>query len=179
MRACWGKSALKLALPASALSWAAKPDLADSQAAPADDAVEASISDSSDGSFGGAQSMSEPYMHLGLRTSMPIGSSVTVGLRVVNNIIIVDQHGNNTARTRGNRHLYDTVLLLTPTEKVSAYVSYDYGQQHSINSGINHRDGIAGAAHWQFARCFAASVRAEWYNDASGFTTGVVQCCTK
>jgi hypothetical protein len=101
MRACWGKSALKLALPASALSWAAKPALADSQTAPADDAVEASIiSDSSDGSFGGAQSMSEPYMHFGLTMSMPIGSSVTVGLRVVNNIIIVDQHGKHGDGTR-------------------------------------------------------------------------------
>jgi Putative beta-barrel porin-2, OmpL-like. bbp2 len=147
--------------------------------------------------------LSEPYMHFGLRTSMPIGSSVTVGLQVVNGWnIIVDQHGNNmqtvgitgavtrkkftwtntyytgpqyTPTTRGNRNLFDTVLLLTPTEKFSAYISYDYGQQHSIASGINHWDGVAGAGHWQFAKCCAASIRAEWFNDPSGFTTGSVQ----
>ena len=28
---------------------------------------------------------------------------------------------------QGHRNLYDTVLLLTPNDRVSAYVNFDYG----------------------------------------------------
>ncbi|MBV8812461.1 MAG: porin [Acidobacteriaceae bacterium] len=144
-----------------------------------------------------------PYYHFGIRTSMPINSSITVGVQVVDGWNeIVDQHGNNmqtvgltgaitrkkftwsnnyyvgpqwTATTTGNRNLYDTTLLLTPTDKFNAYVNFDYGQQHAILSGLNHWEGIAAAAHYQVTKRIALSPRFEYYDDATGFTTGVKQ----
>ncbi|MDQ2711255.1 MAG: porin [Acidobacteriota bacterium] len=147
--------------------------------------------------------LANPYYHFGIRTSMPIGSTLNVGLQVVNGWnTIVDEHGNNmqtigitealtrkkftwsnnyyvgpqyTSITRGNRNLYDTTLLLTPTDKFSAYINFDYGQQHSLTAGLNHWIGVAGAAHWQMTKRIAFSPRFEYYNDSSGFTTGTAQ----
>jgi hypothetical protein len=144
-----------------------------------------------------------PYYHFGIRTSMPIGSSLTLGLQVVNGWnAIVDQHGNNmqtvgltgaiarkkftwshnyyvgpqyNVAAKGNRNLYDTTLLLTPTDRISAYLNFDYGQQHAQPTGLNHWIGFAAAAHFQLTKRIAFSPRAEYYNDSSGFTTGVVQ----
>jgi hypothetical protein len=80
-----------------------------------------------------------------------------------------------TAVTRGNRNLYDTTLLLTPTDKISAYFNFDYGQQHALPSGLNHWIGFAGAARFQLTKRIALSPRAEYYNDSTGFTTGTRQ----
>jgi hypothetical protein len=144
-----------------------------------------------------------PYYHFGIRTSMPINGSITVGLQVIDGWNeIVDQHGNNmqtvgltgtvtrkkftwtnnyyvgpqyTALTTGNRNLYDTTLLLTPSDRFSAYLNFDYGQQHGILSGLNHWEGFAAAAHFQVTKRIAVSPRVEYYDDATGFTTGVKQ----
>ena len=144
-----------------------------------------------------------PYYHFGVRTSMPIGKSFTAGVQVVNGWnTIVDTHGNNmqtvgltgaitrkkftwnhnyyvgpqyTAVTRGNRNLYDTTLLLTPSDKLNAYINFDYGRQPARVSGSNHWIGVAGALHWQINKRFAFSPRLEYYNDSSGFTTGTPQ----
>ena len=144
-----------------------------------------------------------PYYHFGIRTSMPIGSSVTVGVQLVNGWnTIVEEHGNNMqtvvltgAITRKkftwshnymigpqwngvnsrNRALYDTTLLLTPSDKFNAYFNYDYGEQHRFIGGHDHWTGFAAAAHYQINKYFAVSPRAEYYNDSTGFTTGTVQ----
>jgi hypothetical protein len=144
-----------------------------------------------------------PYYHFGIRSSMPIGSSLNLGLQLVNGWNeIVDQHGNNmqtvgvtgaitrkkftwsnnyyvgpqyTASTRGDRNLYDTTLLLTPTDKFNAYINFDYGQQHAVSTGLNHWQGVALAAHYQVTKRVAFSPRFEYYDDATSFTTGVKQ----
>ncbi|HEX7360997.1 MAG TPA: porin [Bryobacteraceae bacterium] len=144
-----------------------------------------------------------PFYHFGVRTSMPVGSGVTVGLQLVNGWNeIVDTHGNNmqtvgitavltrkmftwsdtyytgpqyTNVTKGNRSLYDTTLLLTPWTKFNAYLNFDYGRQHGLLSGLNHWEGIAVAARYQLNRHFAISPRVEYYDDATGFTTGARQ----
>lgn len=144
--------------------------------------------------------LASPYYHFGIRTTMPIGSSVTVGVQVVNGWnSIIDQHGNNmqtvgmtgavarkkfawtqnyyigpqyTGVNNRPRALYDTTLLLTPTEKLNAYVNYDYGEQHRAGFGHDHWSGIAGAARFQLSKHFAVSPRAEYFDDSNGFTTG-------
>jgi hypothetical protein len=149
-----------------------------------------------------------PYYHFGVRTSMPIGSSLNVGFQLVNGWnSIVDQHGNNmkTAGITGAitrkqftwshnyyvgsqftgldavnrdqsriRNLYDTTLLLTPTERVSAYLNFDYGRQN-LPSGSAHWVGFAAALHLQLSKRFAITPRAEFFNDADGFSTGTQQ----
>jgi Putative beta-barrel porin-2, OmpL-like. bbp2 len=144
-----------------------------------------------------------PYYHFGLRTSMPIGSSLNVGVQVVNGWNqVVNPYGGNmetvgitgaltrkkftwsnnyyvgpqyTATNNRNRALYDTTLLLTPNDKVNVYLNFDYGQQRRLISGLDHWIGFAGAAHFQLTKRFAVSPRAEYYDDATGFTTGTVQ----
>jgi hypothetical protein len=144
-----------------------------------------------------------PYYHFGLRTSMPIGSSLNFGVQVVNGWNeVVNPYGGNmktvgitgaitrkkytwshnyyigpqyTATNNRNRALYDTTLLLTPNEKLSAYLNFDYGQQRRMMSGLDHWIGFAGALHFQMTKHFAVSPRAEYYNDSTGFTTGTVQ----
>jgi hypothetical protein len=147
--------------------------------------------------------LATPYYHFGLRASMPIGGSFNAGVQVIDGWnTIVDQHGNNmrtvgltsavtrkkftwnnnyyvgpqwTAATRGNRNLYDTTLLLTPADRFSAYVNFDYGQQHALLNSLNRWYGVAVAAHFQATKRIAFSPRAEYYNDPSGFTTGTRQ----
>jgi hypothetical protein len=144
-----------------------------------------------------------PYYHFGIRTSMPVGSSLSVGLQLVNGWnAIVDDHGNNmqtvgltgaitrkkftwshnyyvgpqyTAVNNRNRNLYDTSLLLTPNDKISAYLNFDYGHQGRPVTGADHWIGFAGAAHFQINKHIAITPRAEYYNDSTGFTTGTRQ----
>ena len=144
-----------------------------------------------------------PYYHFGIRTSMPIGSSLNVGFQLVNGWnAIIDDHGNNmqtvgltgaitrkkftwshnyyvgpqyTAVNNRNRNLYDTTLLLTPNDKLNAYLNFDYGMQHRALTGHDHWIGFAGAVHYQISKHFAISPRAEYYNDSTGFTTGTPQ----
>jgi hypothetical protein len=148
-----------------------------------------------------------PYYHFGLRTSMPVTSTTTVGVQVVqgwNNIfdnnsgktvgitgVQAKKHytlsGNyyfgpeNNNTNHGYRNLFDTTLLLTPTAKFNAYINYDYGQNRNANStntgvaDLVHWQGIAGAAHLQATSKITATVRAEYFSDNNGFSTGTAQ----
>ena len=95
-----------------------------------------------------------PYYHFGLRTSMPVSKTDTIGVQVVNgwNNVTKDHSGatvgltnalvkpkytwnlnyyvgpENPGTTTGMRNLIDTTLLLTPSAKFNAYLNYDYGQ---------------------------------------------------
>jgi hypothetical protein len=141
-----------------------------------------------------------PYYHFGLRTSMPLGS-FNVGFQLVNGWNNIED--NNSGKTigitggvtrkkftwsnnyyvgpeksdtnHGYRNLYDTTLLLTPNDKVSAYLNFDYGHERRITTGIDRWIGFAGALHYQLNKYLAITPRAEYYDDATGFTTGTRQ----
>ena len=112
-----------------------------------------------------------PYFHFGLRSSMPVGKSETIGVQVVtgwNNVTKttggvtigltstfvkpkytwnLNYYGGpeNPNTQKGYRNLIDSTLLLTPTAKFNAYINYDYGQ---------NRDALAAQEdtnlnHWQ------------------------------
>jgi Putative beta-barrel porin-2, OmpL-like. bbp2 len=113
-----------------------------------------------------------PYYHFGVRTSMPVTSTITAGVQVVqgwNNIFdnnsgktvgitavqakkyytlnanyYVGPENNNT--DHGYRNLLDATLLLTPSAKFNAYINYDYGQNRNANST---NTGVGSLAHWQ------------------------------
>ena len=142
-----------------------------------------------------------PYYHFGLRTSMPLHKNFTAGFQLVNGWNNVED--NNSGKTvgltgalttskvswyhnyyvgpekpdtnKGLRHVYDTVLLVTPTPKVSFYLNYDYGVEKFAGAGSNHWTGVAGAARFAVNDWFALAPRLEWFNDAGGFTTGMAQ----
>lgn len=148
-----------------------------------------------------------PYTHTGIRTSMPVSKTETVGVQVVNGWNAVaksegwDTVGLTSAFVKpkytwnvnvytgpqhfpgpgGYRNLIDTTLLLTPSTKFNAYINYDYGQNRDRIVGkfgdthINSWEGIAVAAHEQVSASNAFAARYEYFNDADGFSTGVLQ----
>lgn len=105
-----------------------------------------------------------PYYHFGLRSSMPITKTETIGIQEVNgwNNITHSTGGVTTGLTsalvkpkytfnanvytgpenigvqNGYRNLLDLVVLLTPNAKFNAYVNYDYAQHN------NHRSSAEG-----------------------------------
>lgn len=113
-----------------------------------------------------------PYYHFGLRASMPVTSSLTAGVQVVQgwNEIFDNNSGKtvgitlvqakkyytltgnyyvgpeNDNTTHGYRNLIDTVLLLTPSARFNAYINYDYGQNRNANATLT---GVGSLAHWQ------------------------------
>jgi hypothetical protein len=142
-----------------------------------------------------------PYYHFGVRTTMPVGSHFTGGVQVTNGWNNVEDNnsgktfgfiGNvtgkkatwsnnfyvgaeNAGTNKGLRKLYDTTLLLTPSDKASFYINYDYGRNKAPLGDAAIWSGIAGAARFQLNSWFALAPRAEWFLDRQGFSTGVKQ----
>jgi hypothetical protein len=142
-----------------------------------------------------------PYYHFGLRTSVPVTKTLTVGVQVVN--AWNNLWGNNTMKnvgltaaytkpkyslstnyyvgpnhpgtTEGKRNLFDTTLTLLPTSRTSFYVNYDYARDNAIDGSHSSWYGIAGAARVQLTKKIAVAGRTEWFDDANGFSTGVAQ----
>ena len=104
-----------------------------------------------------------PYWHLGLRSSLPVSKTDTVGVQLVNgwNNIIHDTGGvtagftnalvlpkytwnvnvytgpANVPGQNGWRNLFDTTVLLTPNAKFNWYINYDYGENRdSVHAGL-------------------------------------------
>lgn len=102
-----------------------------------------------------------PYWHMGLRSSMPVTKTDTVGLQVVNGWNNITQSlggvtfgitnaltkpkytwsanvytgAEDTPGQNAYRNLFDTTVLLTPNAKFNAYVNFDLGVNlNHINS---------------------------------------------
>jgi hypothetical protein len=138
-----------------------------------------------------------PYYHFGVRAVLPVGSHFTGGIQVVNGwnntednnsgktLVFVGNVNSkkvtwsnnyitgpeNTGTNKGWRNLYDTTLLLTPSDKFSAYINYDYGRNAFPSGGAAHWSGIAGAARFQMGSWFALAPRYEYFDDENGFQT--------
>jgi hypothetical protein len=132
---------------------------------------------------------------------MPLGKYFTGGLQIVNGWNdVADNNGGKTFgltgalaagkvtwtnnyyfgpekpnTNRGYRNLYDTTVLVAANRFTNFYINYDYGMDKRVQGGSDHWTGIAGAARFALNSKIALSPRLEWYNDATGFTTGTVQ----
>src|SRR5262249_58908339 len=106
---------------------------------------------------------------MGSVTFKPTGS-----LSIIENYIVGPEQPNNNDDWR---NLSDTVVSYTVNPQVSLMANYDYG--HDTSSGVGvHWQGVAGYLKYQANKYVAIVPRVEFYNDASGFTTGVVQNLT-
>jgi hypothetical protein len=141
-----------------------------------------------------------PYYHFGLRTTIPIGK-FTGGFQVVqgwNNI-----YDNNSGKTfgitgsyawkkvtwsnvyyvgpekiktnKGIRNLFDSVVTINATDKLSYYVNVDYLREKNLDGTVASLTGIAGAMRYAFTPKLAFASRAEWFDDYDGFSTGTRQ----
>jgi hypothetical protein len=117
-----------------------------------------------------------PYTHFGLRTSMPVSKTETIGVQVVNGWNVLTKNngwatvGLTSALVKtkytwdlnfytgpekalpghGYRNLVDTTLLLTPNAKFNAYINYDWGQNNDsvVGTGI-YATGDHKVNNWQ------------------------------
>ena len=117
-----------------------------------------------------------PYTHFGLRTSMPVSKTETIGVQVVNGWNVLTKNngwatvGLTSAFVKtkytwdlnfytgpehalpghGYRNLVDTTLLLTPNAKFNAYINYDWGQNNDsvVGTGI-YATGDHKVNNWQ------------------------------
>jgi len=149
-----------------------------------------------------------PYFHFGLRSSMPVSKTDTIGVQLVNgwnnvtsnnggitvgltNALVKTKYSwflnyyggpSNYSTQKGYRNLIDTNLVLTPNAKFNAYINYDYGQNRnhlstgeSIDTSLNHWQGIAVAAREQITGTSALVGRFEFFHDNNGYSTGTAQ----
>jgi hypothetical protein len=95
----------------------------------------------------------------------------------------VDYYGGpeNANTNRGWRNLFDTTLMLMPSGKFNALINYDYGQNRNVNpagtatTNLATWYGFGPAVRIQATSKWAFAARGEYFNDASGFNTGVTQ----
>ncbi len=142
-----------------------------------------------------------PYYHLGVRATIPVTKTFTTGVQLVNGYNNVkDNNDGKTVGIVGNftwkkaswfnnfytgpekdhtnegfRNLYDTTLLINPTDKLSAYFNFDFGTDKNIGTGRSNWVGFAAAARYQLTKRFAFAPRAEIFKDRDGFSTGTAQ----
>lgn len=117
-----------------------------------------------------------PYWHFGVRTSMPVTKTETIGLQLVNGwndvsksnggvtvgltsaltkpkyALNLNYYGGpeNAFTSTGYRNLFDGTLLLTPSAKFNAYINYDYGQNRdAIVTVGTTTTGNTDLNHWQ------------------------------
>jgi Putative beta-barrel porin-2, OmpL-like. bbp2 len=141
-----------------------------------------------------------PYYHTGIRTTIPIGH-FTAGFHVVQGWNSV--YDNNSGKTfgfmgsyawkkvtwtnnymvgpektrtnKGLRHLYDTAVVMTPTDKITSYIEMAYGQDGNIGGGSSKFGGVSAAMQYKTSSKTAIAGRVGWFNDPDGFSTGTVQ----
>jgi len=142
-----------------------------------------------------------PSYHTGLRMTMPMSTTWTVGTQVVTgwNLVRDNNSGKTIGVTSANtlargkltiannyyagpennntnsgwRNFYDLSIAANATRKLSSYWNVDVGR--NAGSATSHFYGIAGAARYQILHTFAISPRLEYYCDCDGFWTGVPQ----
>jgi hypothetical protein len=64
---------------------------------------------------------------------------------------------------------------VTPTDKTSFYINFDYGSDKRVGEGADKFYGIAGAARFSLTNRLAFAPRIEWFKDRDGFSTGTPQ----
>ncbi|MEW6324847.1 MAG: porin [Nitrospirota bacterium] len=140
-----------------------------------------------------------PFYHAGVRVGYPVADGVTVTLLAVNGWNNVDE--NNFGKTFGGqlivtaipkvtfiqnvisgpevsghvrRDVFDTVLILNATDKVSLALNFDYGQDDAagFTAGDSSWYGVAGYGRVALTDAAAVAVRGEWFKDTDGFATG-------
>jgi len=142
-----------------------------------------------------------PYYHAGLRATVPINDKVSVMGMLVNGWNnVVDNNSGKTwcfgatlkpspkltlvqnvmggpeqkDDTHDKRFLSDTVLTVSPTDKLSLMANYDYGTDTVLGTDVKWQ-GVALYARLQAAPAWALTPRFEWLDDADGFMTGTGQ----
>ena len=143
-----------------------------------------------------------PYYHFGTRVAITANDKVTLGAALSNgwNNVVDNNQGKTLgfqavlkpiskfgfvqnymvgkeqsgANVDAVRHLWDSLLTLDVTPKLSLMANYDYGMDRSGGGRVRWQ-GIAGYAKISPTSKFKLIPRLEWFDDPQGFTTGTAQ----
>ena len=142
-----------------------------------------------------------PFYHFGLRATIPITKSFTAGVQLVNGCNDVrDKNSGKTVGltstlTRANwswsevymtgpekpgintgyRHLYDSVLTVSPIPRATGYLEGLFAIDRRLGAGSDKWGGAAAAVQFKTSKRTSLSLRAERFNDSTGFNTGTPQ----
>jgi len=143
-----------------------------------------------------------PFYHFGVRATYAASEQVSLAAFLVNGWNnVVDNNGGKTfgaqliwtpsdrfsfvqnymvgpegADDNDNmRHLFDSLLTVGLTDKVTFMTNFDYGMDEIAGAGRVHWIGVAGYLRMAPTSWFALTPRFEFYNDPNGFTTGARQ----
>jgi hypothetical protein len=141
-----------------------------------------------------------PFYHMGARVTQAVNDKWTVGVQLVNGWNNVED--NNTKKTigltsalvfkkwglynvyyggpevgdgKGSRHFLNNVITLTPSSKVSAYMTYDYGMDkgdYGLGRGTNNWWAANAAMKVQWDSSWSTAFRYDFFNDVDGLITG-------
>ena len=144
-----------------------------------------------------------PYYHVGICAAYPVLDNLSITGYVYNGWNIMQD--NNKYKTLGAtlswtpvsnltiienwiggveqpdsistnaRHVFDTIVNLTVSDKVSLFFNADYGFEKQPNGDQAIWKGIAVIGKYSFCETSALALRGEVYSDPYGFTTGTVQ----
>jgi hypothetical protein len=130
-----------------------------------------------------------PFYHVGLRASLPVGDTLTLGAQLVNgwnNSSEINGNktihvsatlkpsgsftwignymvGQETAGSDENRHLFDTTASWSATDKLSLMGNFDYGKEGDVEWW-----GVAAYAKYQATPEWALVGRYEYVDDSEG-----------
>ncbi len=143
-----------------------------------------------------------PFYHVGARVSKPVTGKWTAGFQLTNGWNNIEDNNSGktvgltsalvgkkaslftnyyvgpekTGSNEGYRHFIDNVITLTPSDKASFYINYDYGvDQAGFGAAKQCFYGLGLAGHFVANSWFSVSPRWEIYNDGGGLITGQVQ----
>lgn len=139
-----------------------------------------------------------PYYHAGVRATYTVNDKVSLMGTVVNGwnnlkdnnsaktfaaqvivkpvsqVSIIQNYmtgAEQADNTDDVRHLFDTVVTLAVTPKVSIMGNYDYGRDSVAGAPVSWQ-GLAGYLKVQTTSWLAVIPRVEWFDDPDGFMTG-------
>jgi hypothetical protein len=145
--------------------------------------------------------LGEPYYHFGLRSTIPITKSFSIGAQFLDGC---NNLGNLTGgkllglvaavtRSKWNwthtyltgpesigsreavRHFHDGVLTFTPRPWLSSYFEALHSTERWVAGGSDSWYGLGGAAKFSPFQKWSFSPRLDWFSDRTGFNSGVVQ----
>ena len=145
--------------------------------------------------------LGEPYYHFGLRSTIPITKTFSIGaqfLDACNNVGNL-QGGKmlglvaNVTRSKWSwahtymvgperigsrdavRHFHDSVLTYSPRPWMSSYFEALHSTERWVQGGSASWHGLAGAARFSPFKKWSFSPRLDWLADSTGFNTGLAQ----
>jgi hypothetical protein len=109
------------------------------------------------------------YKTLGATLSWTPSSNLTITENWIGGIEEPDSVSSNA------RHVFDTIINLTVSDKVALFFNADYGFEKQPNGDMAIWKGAAVIGKYSLTGTSSLALRGEIYSDPYGFTTGTVQ----